>query len=185
MPQAHCFLATELMLKAQAQAQQVTFADLHRIRRVASRRNDGSEPDDRRDVGDTRRYRVRSACRNVAARVPRRLPGRASPRPSIARRLSRHRAGIGARRQRRRATASTSARSAPAASRAGTICRDCGSTTRARIMAVCDLDSQRVDDAQDAGQRLLRASRPASRTTASPATPTTASCSPTRTSTPS
>ena len=26
MPQAHCFLATELMLKAQAQAQRVTFA---------------------------------------------------------------------------------------------------------------------------------------------------------------
>ena len=38
---------------------------------------------------------------------------------------------------------------------------------------------------QDAGQRPLHQDRPASRTTASPATPTTASCSPTRTSTPS
>ena len=46
-----------------------------------------------------------------------------------------------------RATASTSAPSAPAASRAGTTCRGCGSTTAARIMAVCDLDSQRVQDA--------------------------------------
>ena len=101
------------------------------------------------------------------------------------RRLSGDRAVLGARRRGARATASTSARSAPAASRAATTCRASGSTTARAIMAVCDLDSQRVAGRQGAGQRPLRqedrqAVRRRHRLRA-----TTASCSPTRTSTPS
>ena len=70
-------------------------------------------------------------------------------------RVSRHRARLGARARSAPSNASTSARSAPAASRAATTCRASGSTTGARIMAVCDLDSKRVEEAQDAGQRPL------------------------------
>ena len=54
----------------------------------------------------------------------------------------------------------------------------------ARIMAVCDLDSRRVQDATTLVNGYYT-KKTESRTTASPPTATTASCSPTRTSTPS
>ena len=60
----------------------------------------------------------------------------------------------------RRAIASTSARSAPAGSRADMTCRASGGTTSARIVAVCDLDSRRVEDARRSSTATTR-SRPA------------------------
>ena len=66
-----------------------------------------------------------------------------------------HRAVLGARRRRAEQPHQHRRDRQRAASRGATICRDSGSTSAARIMAVCDLDSKRVAGRQDAGQRPL------------------------------
>ena len=83
----------------------------------------------------------------------------------------------------RRATASTSARSATGGFRESTTCRDIWKFDAARIMAVCDLDAHRVEDAKTLVNGLLREEDGQAVRRRHRRTPTTASCSPTRTST--
>ena len=122
MPQAHCFLATELVLKAQKQAQRVNFKSLT-VRGVRPGSDQGQTPTSKEDGSMSGTAKKTSRRRFLATAVRASSPRRSSPafrpscpRPSWARP--------------RRATASTSGPSAWGASRAGTTCRASGSTTR-------------------------------------------------------
>ena len=149
MPQAHCFLATELVLKAQKQAQ----TDLTGPKVEALGERD--EMHHENAPSTTRRQFLTTAGKGVAASaVARRISRRSSRRRSSARP--------------RRATASTSARSAT-----GRISR--GARPAGHLAARHRADhgglrprQQARRGREDAGQRATTRSRPASRTTASP-----------------
>ena len=145
MSQAHCFLATELMLKAQAQAQPVTFS------RQADRRR-SSRQRARTSTWPTSRREFLARPARAGGRV-----GRASPRSSRPRCSA----------QPRRAIASTSAPSAPAGSRAGTICRACGSTTLPGSWRSA-ISTAGASQTRSRSSTATTPRRPASRTTASP-----------------
>ena len=69
-------------------------------------------------------------------------------------------------------------------SRGARSCRASCKYDTARIMAVCDLDANRVEEGKNSSTTTTRR-KPASPTTASPDTPTITNCWPTKTSTPS
>ena len=141
MPQAHCFLATELVLKAQAQAQRVT---LQGVNRMADR-----DPDRRTDARSgqarkaSRREFMTAAGTGIVCDLGARPAFRRSCRPRCsAPHAPGNRINVGA---------IGTGRISRGHDLPGIWKHD-----SARIMAVCDLDSRRVAGRQDAGQRLLR-----------------------------
>ena len=127
MPQAHCFLATELVLKAQKQAQ--------KIDGVNPQCDDCHETDPRRFIKTAGRERSRPA--SIAADFPPSSRRRCSGPSSPSNRINVGAIGTG--------------RISRGHDLPGVWRHDI-----ARIMAVCDLDSKRVAGREGAGQRAVR-----------------------------
>ncbi len=144
MTQAHCFLATELMLKAQKQATaaRVSSGVRHGFRRQALERRAQVE----RWGGLTRTTKESCNDRHGAISSPRQA--RAIAASSVMTGFPAIVPASVVRRDGAEQPRSTSAPSAPAASRAAHDLPGIWQHDIARIMAVCDLDSQRVQDAK-------------------------------------